>query len=123
MHNGQWYCLSRSTYITLYTYSYVYIFMLQGIIHKLCVVTTEPYLFIYLFFHFINLLIFSMFIVRVKKNNKNTRLKLLHAQYSFVRKVPVVVIDQTCTYTHTHIHTHGHGPIRSVDKGEFGPHR
>lgn len=57
-----------------------------------------------------------MFIVRVKnKKNKNTRLKLLHEQYSFVRKVPVVVNDQT--------HTHGHGPIRSVDKGEFGPHR
>lgn len=46
---------------------YIEVFMLQGIIHKLCVVTmTEPYLFI-LFFHFINLLIFSMFIVRVKK--------------------------------------------------------
>lgn len=48
-------------------YRYIEVFMLQGIIHKLCVVTmTEPYLFI-LFFHFINLLIFSMFIVRVKK--------------------------------------------------------
>jgi len=74
--------------------------MLQGIIHKLYVVRTEPYLFIYLFFfHFIYLLIFSMFIVRVK--NKNTRLKLLYAQYSFVRKVPVVVNDQTHTHTRT----------------------
>lgn len=87
----------RVVYYVIYTYRYVCIFMLQGIIHKLYVVRTEPYLFILFFFHFIYLLIFSMFIVRVK--NKNTRLKLLYAQYSFVRKVPVVVNDQTHTHT------------------------
>lgn len=93
----------------------VLLFMHQGIFHELCVIT-EPYLF------------FSVYCLSEKIN---TRLKLLYAQFSFVRKVPVVVNDQTHTYVlhiHTYRHIHAHTlfyrPIRSVDKGEFGgPHR
>lgn len=66
----------------------VLLFMHQGIFHELCVIT-EPYLF------------FNVYCLGEKIN---TRLKLLHAQFSFVRKVPVVVNDQT--HTHRHIYTH-----------------